>query len=83
MLGTVGSSTQTFYSPTAEALASIIAALRLCAWEKSRLEEIYTAHLLRLTHDNGESCPTLHPSNLQTNRFCQRVSMLVDTSHRL
>ena len=30
------------------------AAMRLAAWEKSRLEEIYTAHLIRITLNDGE-----------------------------
>ena len=30
------------------------AAIRLAAWEKSRLEEIYTAHLIRITLNDGE-----------------------------
>lgn len=31
------------------------AALRLSAWEKSRLEEIYTAHLIRISMNDGAS----------------------------
>ncbi len=30
------------------------AAMRLAAWEKSRLEEIYTAHLIRITLNDGK-----------------------------
>ena len=39
------------------------AAIRLAAWEKSRLEEIYTAHLIRITLNDGAfiSTPLLAP----------------------
>lgn len=48
-LNTAGSNLLLFSCPTTAALISWAAALRLSAWEKSRLEEIYTAHLLRIT----------------------------------
>ncbi|KAG6821295.1 hypothetical protein H0H93_000155 [Arthromyces matolae] len=47
-LNTAGSNVLLFSSPDAFALKSWVSALRLSAWEKSRLEEIYTAHLLRI-----------------------------------
>ena len=48
-LNTAGSNLLLFSCPTTAALISWVAALRLAAWEKSRLEEIYTAHLIRIT----------------------------------
>jgi CCR4-NOT transcriptional complex subunit CAF120 len=48
-LNTAGSNLLLFSCPSTQALLSWAAALRLSAWEKSRLEEIYTAHLLRIT----------------------------------
>lgn len=38
-----------FSCPNRESLLSWIAALRLSLWEKTRLEEIYTGHLLRMS----------------------------------
>lgn len=48
-LNTAGSNLLLFSCPSTNALISWAAALRLSAWEKSRLEEIYTAHLIRIT----------------------------------
>ncbi|KIY67274.1 hypothetical protein CYLTODRAFT_397408 [Cylindrobasidium torrendii FP15055 ss-10] len=48
-LNTAGSNLLLFSCPNSEALISWATALRLCSWEKSRLEEIYTAHLIRIT----------------------------------
>ncbi|KAH7341572.1 hypothetical protein B0J17DRAFT_765613 [Rhizoctonia solani] len=48
-LNTAGSNLLLFVCESPAALVSWAAALRLAAWEKSRLEEIYTAHLLRIT----------------------------------
>ncbi|KAF5382113.1 hypothetical protein D9615_004450 [Tricholomella constricta] len=48
-LNTAGSNLLLFSCPSTAALMSWAAALRLSAWEKSRLEEIYTAHLIRIT----------------------------------
>lgn len=48
-LNTAGSNLLLFSCPTTAALLSWAAALRLSAWEKSRLEEIYTAHQIRVT----------------------------------
>jgi len=48
-LNTAGSNLLLFSCPSTAALISWAAALRLAAWEKSRLEEIYTAHLIRIT----------------------------------
>lgn len=55
-VNTAGSNLMFFSCPSREALVAWIAALRLSSWEKSRLEEIYTAHLLRLTQQ-GTSTP--------------------------
>lgn len=52
-LNTAGSNLLLFSCPSTASLLSWAAALRLSAWEKSRLEEIYTAHLLRITIPNG------------------------------
>ncbi|THV07320.1 hypothetical protein K435DRAFT_959906 [Dendrothele bispora CBS 962.96] len=48
-LNTAGSNLLLFACQSTQALISWAAALRLSAWEKSRLEEIYTAHLIRIT----------------------------------
>ncbi|KAF7970072.1 hypothetical protein HWV62_25046 [Athelia sp. TMB] len=53
-LNTAGSNLLLFSCPNTTSLLSWAAALRLSAWEKSRLEEIYTAHLLRITVPNGK-----------------------------
>ena len=53
-LNTAGSNLYLFSCPSAEALVQWTAAIRLAAWEKSRLEEIYTAHLIRITLNDGE-----------------------------
>ncbi|KAH9846672.1 hypothetical protein C2E23DRAFT_898508 [Lenzites betulinus] len=57
-LNTAGSNLYLFSCPSAEALMQWTAALRLSAWEKSRLEEIYTAHLIRISMDEGRSVPS-------------------------
>ncbi|KAH8117826.1 hypothetical protein DFH11DRAFT_1850703 [Phellopilus nigrolimitatus] len=48
-LTTAGLNLMLFSCPTPQALVSWTAALRLAAYEKSRLEELYTAHLLRMS----------------------------------
>jgi len=53
-LNTAGSNLLLFACPSTAMLLSWAAALRLAAWEKSRLEEIYTAHLLRITIPDGK-----------------------------
>ena len=55
-VNTAGSNLIFFSCPSREALIAWVAALRLSSWEKSRLEEIYTAHLLRLTQQ-GKPAP--------------------------
>jgi CCR4-NOT transcriptional complex subunit CAF120 len=57
-LNTAGSNLILFSCPTTADLISWAAALRLSNWEKSRLEEIYTAHLIRITLKDGRSTPT-------------------------
>ena len=52
-LNTAGSNLLLFSCPQTSALMSWAAALRLASWEKSRLEEIYTAHLIRITLVDG------------------------------
>ncbi|PFH52925.1 hypothetical protein AMATHDRAFT_172403 [Amanita thiersii Skay4041] len=48
-INTAGSNLLLFSCPSPAALMSWAAAFRLSSWEKSRLEEIYTAHLIRIT----------------------------------
>lgn len=57
-LNTAGSNLLLFSCPSPAALVSWAAALRLTAWEKSRLEEIYTAHLIRITLNDGRKAPS-------------------------
>ncbi|KAJ6609223.1 hypothetical protein B0H10DRAFT_2226083 [Mycena sp. CBHHK59/15] len=63
-LNTAGSNLLLFSCPSTQSLLSWAAALRLAAWEKSRLEEIYTAHLLRITLGGRD-----HPTTLQHGRM--------------
>lgn len=56
-LNTAGSNLLLFACPSTQALLSWAAALRLAAWEKSRLEEIYSAHLIRITLSDGQCQP--------------------------
>ncbi|KIJ13455.1 hypothetical protein PAXINDRAFT_170519 [Paxillus involutus ATCC 200175] len=59
-LNSAGSNLLLFSCPSTPALVSWATALRLSAWEKSRLEEIYTAHLIRITLPDGKDTrPTL------------------------
>lgn len=62
-LNTAGSNLLLFACPDTKSLICWAAALRLSAWEKSRLEEIYTAHLIRITL-SGESCICFFISSL-------------------
>jgi CCR4-NOT transcriptional complex subunit CAF120 len=57
-LNTAGSNLLIFSCPNEAALRSWAAALRLSAWEKSRLEEIYTAHLIRITLNGKQILPS-------------------------
>lgn len=52
-LNTAGSNLLLFSCPDTASLVSWAAAFRLTSWEKSRLEEIYTAHLIRITLNDG------------------------------
>ncbi len=52
-LNTAGSNLILFSCPNAASLISWSTALRVSSWEKSRLEEIYTAHLIRITLNDG------------------------------
>ena len=45
-----------FSCPAPQALVSWTGGLRLAAYEKSRLEEIYTAHLLRMSLSESGVC---------------------------
>ncbi|KAF8604527.1 hypothetical protein BDV93DRAFT_605840 [Ceratobasidium sp. AG-I] len=66
-LNTAGSNLLLFVCESPAALVSWAAALRLASWEKSRLEEIYTAHLLRiiLTEDQFLKEKTPHTPLVQ------------------
>ncbi|KAG2154048.1 hypothetical protein DEU56DRAFT_952095 [Suillus clintonianus] len=57
-LNTAGSNLLLFSCPSIPALESWATALRLSAWEKSRLEEMYTAHLIRITLLEGKDTRT-------------------------
>ncbi|KAI0783662.1 hypothetical protein C8Q75DRAFT_430290 [Abortiporus biennis] len=57
-LNTAGLNLLLFSCPSPEVMIGWISALRLAAWEKSRLEEIYTAHLIRITMNGGRDVPT-------------------------
>ncbi|KAH9959584.1 hypothetical protein BC827DRAFT_1212394 [Russula dissimulans] len=57
-LNTAGSNLILFSCPNAASLISWATALRLAAWEKARLEEIYTAHLIRITLNDGRNAPS-------------------------
>ncbi|KAI9512071.1 hypothetical protein F5148DRAFT_1165993 [Russula earlei] len=57
-LNTAGSNLILFSCPNAAALISWATALRLSAWEKARLEEVYTAHLIRITLGDGHDTPS-------------------------
>ncbi|TCD64822.1 hypothetical protein EIP91_003603, partial [Steccherinum ochraceum] len=52
-VNTAGLNLLLFSCPSTQALVSWSAALRLAAWEKSRLEEMYTAHLVRIMLNDG------------------------------
>jgi CCR4-NOT transcriptional complex subunit CAF120 len=52
-LNTAGSNLILFSCPNPANLISWASALRLASWEKSRLEEIYTSHLIRITLKDG------------------------------
>ena len=52
-VNSAGSNLLLFACPDGPSLIAWSSALRLAAWEKSRLEEIYTAHLLRITLGAG------------------------------
>ena len=52
-LNTAGSNLLLFSCPSSDSLVSWATAFRLAAWEKARIEEIYTAHLIRLTLNDG------------------------------
>lgn len=55
-LTTAGMNLILFSCPSPQALIAWTAALRLAAYEKSRLEEMYTAHLLRMSLSENGVC---------------------------
>jgi CCR4-NOT transcriptional complex subunit CAF120 len=55
-LNTAGENLIVFSCPTPQSLVSWATALRLASWEKSRIEEIYTGHLLRLSLVENDQC---------------------------
>ncbi|KAG6856890.1 hypothetical protein H0H87_012471 [Tephrocybe sp. NHM501043] len=64
-LNTAGANILLFSCPDPRSLKSWAAALRLAAWEKSRLEEIYTAHLLRIMLKQPDAPSTLVRGRLE------------------
>jgi CCR4-NOT transcriptional complex subunit CAF120 len=75
-LTTAGANLILFSSPTAEALVSWGNAIRLSQWEKSRLEEIYTAALLRTSlPSQGKDWPSPVPQTRRVEGWARvRVS---------
>jgi CCR4-NOT transcriptional complex subunit CAF120 len=65
-LNTAGSNLLLFSCPDATSLVSWASSLRLSAWEKSRLEEIYTAHLIRITLNDGGLHASFKPESSLT-----------------
>jgi CCR4-NOT transcriptional complex subunit CAF120 len=57
-LNTAGTNLLLFSCPSTQDVISWVAAFRLSCWEKSRLEEIYTAHLIRITLNDGRNAPS-------------------------
>jgi CCR4-NOT transcriptional complex subunit CAF120 len=57
-LNTAGMNLLLFSCPSTQDVISWVAAFRLSCWEKSRLEEIYTAHLIRITLNNSSNAPS-------------------------
>lgn len=55
-LTTAGMNLLLFSCPDAQALIHWTAAFRLAAYEKSRLEELYTAHLIRMSLSDHGNC---------------------------
>ncbi|KAJ8072371.1 hypothetical protein PM082_015930 [Marasmius tenuissimus] len=64
-LNTAGSNLLFFACPSTTALIAWASALRLSSWEKSRLEEIYTAHLIRITLSARDIPTTLTRGRLE------------------
>lgn len=59
-LNTAGSNRILLSSPSEDTLSQWVTALRLAAWEKSRIEEIYTGHALRTFSPKGPRSPVGH-----------------------
>jgi len=57
-LNTAGMNHFLFSCPSVNDLLSWAAAFRLSRWEKSHLEEMYTAHLIRITLNDGRNVPS-------------------------
>ncbi|TDL23533.1 hypothetical protein BD410DRAFT_721168 [Rickenella mellea] len=68
-LNTAGSNLLLFSCPSPAEVVSWAAAIRMAAWEKSRLEEIYTGHILRLASFASHSTWMNPPSPLQRGRM--------------
>lgn len=65
---TAGANLFLFACPTPQALVSWATALRLAAWEKSRIEEVYTGHLFRLSMmDRDGHCTFLRDTLISPN----------------
>ena len=57
-LNTAGANALIFSCSSDRDLISWVTAFRLSYWEKSRLEEIYSAHLIRTTLNDGKNIPS-------------------------
>ncbi|KAG6813944.1 hypothetical protein H0H92_005199 [Tricholoma furcatifolium] len=64
-LNTAGSNVLLFSCPDPHSLKAWASSLRLAAWEKSRLEEIYTAHLIRIMLKQADLLSTLVRGRLE------------------
>lgn len=58
-LNTAGSNRILLSCPSEESLARWVTGLRLAAWEKSRIEEVYTGHALRTFVNTGSRSPVV------------------------
>ena len=58
VLNTAGTNSLYFSCPSSQDLLSWATAFRLSYWEKSRLEEIYSGHLIRATLNDSRNTPS-------------------------
>lgn len=65
-LNTAGSNRILLSCPSEDSLARWVTGLRLAAWEKSRIEEVYTGHALRTFIHTGSRSPVVGPGERAT-----------------